>query len=326
MYDAFPFLCIVRFLLWPFAMIYGAVMAIRNLLYDYQILKSTQFDIPVISVGNLSMGGTGKTPSIQLLIRLLESDYKIAVLSRGYGRKNYDFQWVHVDSDPLITGDEPLLIKMNHPEVSVAVNSNRVEGIIKIMTDFPETNLILLDDAFQHRAVKPFLNILLSTQKKPFYKDFVVPMGTLREFRKGFRRSDAVIITKTDSQLDIKQVEQSIPGKEVFYSEIVADYPEMDKVFGFSAIADNASFQSMLRTHYELVGFKSFMDHHRFQEAELNKLLEEASSVPLICTEKDWVKLGSNRDQVSFVKIKHQLKEEEKFKDWLFSKLREFES
>ena len=163
----------MRYLLFPLSFIYGSITAIRNLLFDYGIFKSQSYTIPIICIGNLSLGGTGKTPHTQYLLDLLKNNYKVAVLSRGYGRKNSNLQFVEITSNAFEVGDEPLQLKKNNPKCLVVVEKNRNKGVKQILNDFPETEVILLDDGYQHRWIKAGFNILITPFSSPYYKDYL---------------------------------------------------------------------------------------------------------------------------------------------------------
>ena len=187
----------LQILLLPFAFCYGMIMLVRNLLFDLGVLPSEKFDIPVISVGNLSLGGTGKTPHIEYLIRLMGDRMLTATLSRGYGRESKGFILASRRSNVKYIGDEPLQFVKKFHNIKVAVDEKRVRGIHKLMDKFPDLGLVLLDDAFQHRWVKPGISILLTDYHQLFTEDHVVPSGRLREFRSGAKRADVIIVTKT---------------------------------------------------------------------------------------------------------------------------------
>lgn len=298
------------------------ITSIRNWCYDLGILKSTAFDIPIISVGNLAVGGSGKTPMVEYLIRELKQDYKIATLSRGYGRDTKGFLWVENYLLPSQTGDEPLQIKRKFNNIAVAVCEDRVAGVNQILKDKPETNLILLDDAFQHRAIKPSVQLLLSTCAKPFYRDWLMPSGRLRESRSGAKRADAIIYTKCEGKL----LPSTWQDKKTFYSEI--SYPSSGvegPVFGFSALADNSVFQSYLESTSDLVGFRNFADHHSFTKADIESLKAVSKDATLVCTEKDSVKLASLDTNLKFryISIETTISEVQKFNTWLKTKLNE---
>lgn len=181
----------------PFSIFYGTAIRMRNLFYDRGWRKSFAFDFPVISVGNLSTGGTGKTPHIEYLIRLLlDHGQTPTVLSRGYGRKTYGYRLASVSDDARTIGDEPAQIKRKFPNVAVAVSANRARVIPQLLADAPETDVILLDDALQHRVVKPGLSILLTSSQRPFWNDRLLPVGRLREPSSEQKRADMLVVTK----------------------------------------------------------------------------------------------------------------------------------
>ena len=239
-------------LLSPIAAIYWLITSIRNWCYDRQLFKSTSFEIPIISVGNLSVGGTGKTPMVDYLINLLSKKYTIAVLSRGYGRKTSGFLWVEKSRSSKEVGDEPLQIKSQYNQISVAVCENRVYGVQQILKEKPETSLIILDDAFQHRRIQPKVSLLLSTYEKPYFKDWMLPAGNLREARIGANRSDAIVLTKCPENFE--KINQK--NKPVFYAQSKYTNPEIQTpVFGFSGLANNAIFEKHLTQNYNLIGY-----------------------------------------------------------------------
>jgi tetraacyldisaccharide 4'-kinase len=185
-----------KILLSPFALVYGIIVGARRLLYRTRLLRSSRFDIPTISVGNLNVGGAGKTPHIEYLIRLLQPYINVSVLSRGYKRRTEGFMMVETNSTALDVGDEPLQYKLKYPSVPVAVSEKRAYAIPQMVYRSPDIQTILLDDAFQHLAVKPYLNILLTEFSDPFTKDFLLPAGRLRDWRATYRHADIIIITK----------------------------------------------------------------------------------------------------------------------------------
>ena len=186
----------IRFLLFPFALLYDLVTTIRNSFYDVGVFKSTSFNVPIIAVGNLSVGGTGKTPQVEYLIRLFEKEKSIAVLSRGYKRKTKGFVLASEEHEVEDLGDVPFQYFKKFPNITVAVNSNRVEGVHRILFAKPKTNLIVLDDAYQHRKINAGYQILLTTYKDVFYKDFMLPTGNLREMWWGKKRANSIVVTK----------------------------------------------------------------------------------------------------------------------------------
>ena len=204
---------ILRFLLFPFALIYWCATALRNFLYSKGIYKSSEFDLPIISVGNLSAGGTGKTPHVEYLIRLLSTNFNVATLSRGYGRKKAGFQQANLNSTSKDIGDEPLqFFSKFQPKVHVFVDAKRVDGVIQAIREEPEIDLFLLDDAFQHRAIKPGHSILLTDYSSPFYNDYILPIGMLREQKSQYKRANTIIVSKCPETLTLNE-KQEITNK-----------------------------------------------------------------------------------------------------------------
>ena len=192
---------VLRVILFPFACLYALIMGFRGKLFDWGVLPSESFPLAVISVGNLSYGGTGKTPMVEYIIRLLCDDKKIATLSRGYKRKTKGFVLADEHSTFEEIGDEPLQYKTKFECAEVAVHEKRRKGIKKLMSAFPGLEVVLLDDAYQHRYVKPGISILLTDFHKLYVNDYPMPTGTLREFRSASKRADIIIITKTSGVL-----------------------------------------------------------------------------------------------------------------------------
>jgi tetraacyldisaccharide 4'-kinase len=306
---------ILRIILYPFSLLYGLGILIRNKFFDWGILKSTSFSIPVIGVGNLSTGGTGKTPHVEYLIELLQSDYKIAVLSRGYKRKTKGFYIVNDKSTVLEVGDEPLQMSKNYPEIIVAVDEKRVHGIESLQKTHPDVDLIILDDSFQHRYVTPKLNILLTDYYKMFHNNYLLPSGNLREPRSQAKRADALIISKTpevfsplDRKLIMKRV-SSYKAKNIFFSYI--QYKEWNPIteparkltkckvktiFLLTGIANPSALEEYLKRKCdELICFH-YSDHYNFKASNLEKLKEKfnntfSKSKIIITTQKDAMRL-----------------------------------
>lgn len=304
----------LRFLLFPFALIYGLIVLCRNFMYDASFFKSSRFSIPVICVGNLSMGGTGKTPHTEYLIRLLKDKYKLAALSRGFGRKDRSFRIADTFATAENLGDEPLQYHRKFGnEITVAAEANRVHGVMDICREKPETNLILLDDAFQHRSIHAGLNILLTSYDTPFYEDFIVPVGNLREFRSGKKRAQAVIVTKcpdfeTINQNEIRQKLKLNAGQELYFSRLkygvvrsLNDASEIESLQGFqvilvTGIANADPLVQKVSEHNEILHHFRYADHHRFKASEINEIhsLFDKFAGPqtiLLTTEKDAMRL-----------------------------------
>ncbi len=306
-----------RVILFPFSLIYGLIISIRNTLFDWNILPSREFSIPVISIGNLSTGGTGKTPHVEYLIRLLQHQRKIAILSRGYKRKSRGFVQAIEGSSVEDIGDEARQIKNKFPHILVAVHASRKAGISRIIKENPDVDLVILDDAFQHRYVTPGLNILLTEYYNPFFRNFLLPCGNLREPKSGIQRADAVVITKTPqifSPLDRRYFLQNLKPfktKDVFfsslqYSSLIQLWSASAKtrslnfktIFLFTGIANPEALEEYLKKQYQELFLYQFPDHHQFRTNDLKKLLDDyhaniSHSKAIITTEKDAMRLNT---------------------------------
>ena len=312
---------LLRKLLFPFAILYGFITSLRNYLYDKGILKSYSFDIPVIAVGNLSVGGTGKTPQIEYLIRLLSPNYKVATLSRGYKRKSEGFILADAATTAEILGDEPFQYFKKFPDIQVAVDADRKNGIEQLLNQKSRPEIILLDDAFQHRKVKAGFYILLTAYEDLFCDDFMLPTGNLRESRNGAKRANLIIVTKCP--LDITELEQqNIKNKlavdlPIYFSSI--DYD--DKVYNdteslavsdlkltpkmlLAGIAKPKPFFDYLQTDKDEV--MTFSDHHHFSESDILNIKSQAIDKIIVTTEKDFVRLNAKilRKQLFYLPIK----------------------
>ncbi|WP_299155278.1 tetraacyldisaccharide 4'-kinase [uncultured Christiangramia sp.] len=298
-----------RKLLLPFSVVYKTVTGVRNQLYDQGFFNSLKFDIPVIAVGNLNMGGTGKSPMIEYLIHLLSKDAKLATLSRGYKRESSGFQIVEINDTASKSGDEPLQFKNKFPEITVAVDTNRVEGINRLKKS--GSNLILLDDAFQHRKVEAGLYILLTSYTDLFTEDFVLPAGNLRESRKCASRANIVVVTKCPQNLDETKQEEirskikvyfkgpvffsSIIYSEMIFAEkerkLLKDIEQKDFVLVTGIANPDPMISYLAEMNIELKHFK-FSDHHNFSTDEIENLDTFES---ILTTEKDYMRLKSTK-------------------------------
>ncbi|CAM1344446.1 tetraacyldisaccharide 4'-kinase [Tenacibaculum amylolyticum] len=327
---------LVRFLLFPFAIIYDIITSIRNLFFDRGILKSTSFKIPVIAVGNLSVGGTGKTPQIEYLIRLLKDDYKIAVLSRGYKRKTKGFQLVNDSHTAEDVGDEPLQFYSKFKGIHVAVDVNRTEGIQKLQ-ELIQPDIVLLDDAFQHRKVNAGHYILLTKYNDLYSKDFLLPTGNLRESRSGAKRAKSIVVTKCPSDMSdierekIKKQLKVLPEQQVFFTTISYDEDikgeekainitdlKDEKVTLVTGIANPTPLLSYLDEKEIEYKHVKFPDHHHFSSQDILKI--EATRKQLnedgiiLTTEKDYVRLQGKLANVFYIEIRTEfIKNEEGF-------------
>ena len=297
---------ILRYLLFPFAIVYGLITGIRNFLFDIGILKSYSFAIPIIAVGNLSVGGTGKTPQIEYLIRLLSPNYKIATLSRGYKRKSKGYILADENADAELLGDEPYQMHLKFPKIKVAVDAHRKNGIEKLLALKDTPDVILLDDAFQHRKVKAGFYILLTAYNDLFCDDFILPTGSLRESKSGAKRADVIIVTKCPN--DISEMEQDAIRKKigiaipVYFSCIeyddkvyndsesknVADIRKVDKLL-LAGIAKPNPFFAYLQAVNDVK--LHYPDHHHYTENDIKTIKDKATNKLIITTEKDFVRM-----------------------------------
>ncbi len=280
------------------------MLTIRNICYDKKWLKSISYPLPVFCVGNLSMGGTGKSPMIEYLIRFLKDDYQIGVLSRGYKRKTSGFREVLESSKVENVGDEPLQFKKKFPKIVVAVCANRREGIDRIKSN---VDLILLDDAFQHRKVNASKNILLTSYHNLYVNDCVLPVGNLRESKKGARRADIVVVTKCPEQhsyAKLKEIQNDLnllSEQKVYFSKITYDkliygiteklplsHLKNKKFTLVTGIADSNPLVNFLTKKQLDFNHQKFPDHHHFSDPEIERLKE---CNIILTTEKDFVRL-----------------------------------
>ncbi|MEZ4921288.1 MAG: tetraacyldisaccharide 4'-kinase [Saprospiraceae bacterium] len=311
---------VIRILLLPVALLYGVGITFRNLFYRIGLLRSVRFDLPVISVGNMSVGGTGKSPHIEYLMRWLDTYIHVAVLSRGHGRKTSGYRRVHIEDSALLCGDEPLQFKRKFPHIPVSVSESRALGVPELVRLNPQTQCVLLDDAFQHIAVTPGMNILLTEFKRPFTRDWLLPSGRLREWRSGYRRADIIIVTKCPLEMTAKQRRDLVfqidpyPWQKIYFSHYTygTSYellrpdlklplePDTD-VLLISAIANTDYLLDYLGSSVRSVQTLEFEDHHYFSEEDLLELRTKfqnlsSSKKVIVTTEKDATRLELHRD------------------------------
>ena len=306
----------MRFLLYPFSYIYYIITTIRNLLYDYKIFKSKNHRVPVICVGNLSMGGTGKTPHTDYIAKIFQKSYKPAIISRGYGRKTSNFKYVELNSDPIDTGDEPLMLKNKNPKIIVTVNNNRNKAVDKILNDHPETDIILLDDGYQHRKIQASIYILITPFHNLYYKNHLLPYGTLRESKKEAKRADIILISNSPNKiLDTTRnnIVKSINPKKhqsVYFSSIkylnyisLRDNSELKKenykdysITLVTGIASNKKILEYLKKQHNDISILNFPDHHNYNKKDIHKILSihikhKNRKKLILTTEKDATKI-----------------------------------
>jgi tetraacyldisaccharide 4'-kinase len=318
---------LAKILLAPFSFLYGMGVSLRDFFYRMELLKGIEFNIPVISVGNLSIGGAGKTPHIEYLVRLLKDYLNVATLSRGYKRKSKGFKFVEVSNSAEQVGDEPLQFKRKFPDILVSVSESRAFGIPEIIKYNPETQVVLLDDAFQHRSVKPGLNILLTEFHYPFTKDYLLPSGRLREWRSAYERADLIIVSKCPEDITkeekanfIKDI-KPFPNQKLFFSyyhywqpyyilnpNYVTNLQSDWDVMLICAIARMEYLEDYLESKVNSVHSLAYEDHHFFTDFDVRHLKKSFDDMPskkklIITTEKDAMRLEMHK---SFL-IEHQL-------------------
>ena len=304
---------LLRILLFPISLLYFLYQFTRNKFYDLKLIKSQEFDIPTISVGNLSVGGSGKTPLVNYIISILKNDYKIGFLSRGYGRDSSGYILANERTDVNEIGDEPYLIKKNHKELTVAVSEKRVIGIKKTLEKIDGIQMFVLDDAFQHRSLKCSINIVLSTFKKPYYNDFVMPTGNLREPKSGIKRAQIIIISKCPLELEINKRQEIIRKiaplsyQKVFFTTIHYDefIKGQDKikikdlvdshVLLVTGIADSSDLENFLKKNQINFEHIKYNDHHNYSEADIKLIKSKSVNKKVITTKKDYYKLINNK-------------------------------
>lgn len=301
LYSAMPW---YRHLLWPFALLYGVGVGFRNLLFTFKILPVWKFEVPVICVGSMEMGGTGKSQLVHYIVKLLlENGKNVAVISRGYGRSTSGFRMVEEDSTAKEVGDEPLQVKRRFPNVLVAVCENRVYGIEQLLDFTPEPDFVVMDDGFQHRSIKPKLSILVTKGSFPFVRNFLFPVGTLREPVFGAFRANAVVFTgltdeEKTSQLIIDEfiLSKTVSSDPVHISgaELIDGFP--DAAVLFSGIANADRFETTMSSKTNVLAHVKFRDHRNYTLKDIRMLRKKidsfgASAKAVYTTEKDAVRL-----------------------------------
>ncbi|MCC8034650.1 MAG: tetraacyldisaccharide 4'-kinase [Rikenellaceae bacterium] len=311
----------------PLAMLYGIGVSVRNKIFDWGIVRSRKYDIPVICVGNITVGGTGKTPVTEMLISHFAARNSVAVLSRGYRRRTKGYVEARVDSPFLEVGDEPKQIKRKFPEIVVAVCEKRTEGIERIRADHPEVDLILLDDGFQHRWVEPWVNILLMDYNRPVCKDHLLPWGSLRDTRSQMKRAHYVIVTKCPEDMtpiDRRITQKSLnlfPYQSLFFTATqygnlkpvfpldTEDLPEKgSKIIAMSGIANPEPFHKALGRRFDMVKRMVYSDHYTYRRKDLQTMEKALDGAPegtvIVMTEKDAVKFAGSRKIPPHLRVK----------------------
>ena len=317
----------IRIILFPVSILYGFITYVRNKLFDWKILHSVSFNLPVVSVGNLSVGGTGKTPHVEYIIQLLKKDYKIATLSRGYKRKSKGFILADQNESSESLGDEPFQFKVKFNDIEVAVDTKRVHGVEKLLEQVEDLEMVLLDDAFQHRWISPGLSILLTDFYHLYRNDYLLPTGNLRECRSGAKRADIIIVTKTPEKLssDLRKKTADLIKPEshqsLYFSSIrhgkFSPIPGVDyspektgnyaSILLVAGIANPYPLELYLADRCTSLDKIYFSDHHRFTVKDIERIKHVFEKIPsknkmIVTTEKDMMRFMHPEIQIL---IKH---------------------
>lgn len=313
-------------MLYPFSVLYGVITWLRYRLYDQGLLTEIEFDIPTIAVGNLSVGGTGKTPHVEYLIRLLQDEFYVATLSRGYNRATEGYLFAGEHATARTIGDEPMQFYLNFPDIAVGVGERRALALPQLLMDAPDTEVVLLDDAFQHRSVKPGLNLMITEYQRLFTRDHIVPFGRLRESRRGYRRADCIIVSKCPADLSVAEKRRitreisPLSHQKLFFTTLgygrCYDFMTGETehilpgtgIIAACGIANPDPLLAYLLGRTDEVKLLRFPDHYYFSTNDLYKMRDALSQVTaaykmIVTTEKDAVRLRLLEDQVREMKL-----------------------
>ena len=308
----------MRKILLSISLIYHIVLKIRHKLFDWEILKAQQFDFPIICIGNLCLGGTGKTPMTEYLINKLKGRKRVATLSRGYGRKTKGFVLANASANCETIGDEPFQYFRKFNDIQVAVDEDRTEGVQNLISQSNAPEVILLDDAFQHRQIQAGLNILLTDYNCPYTEDYLLPTGTLRDIRSAAKRADIIVVTKSPEKLSDKEFEnlkvrlkpnesQKIFSSYMVYGEFIPlneaaktiNPNNADCAFALCGIAKPEPFVEEIKSRFGEVKELVFGDHHDFSASDMEKIAKAFETFGnrkaiIVTTEKDASRLMKN--------------------------------
>ena len=297
-------------------LLYEVAIKLRHLLFDINLLRGEKFDIPIICVGNITVGGTGKTPTVEMLVEYYSQNYNVAILSRGYGRKTKGYRVVNVDDNYRQVGDEPLQMKIKFPETVVVVCEKRAFAIHRIREEFPDVDMIIMDDGFQHRYVEPLVNIVIEDYSRPIEYDHMLPYGQLRDTKSSLYRANYFIVTKCpDSMKPINMRERrnwliKKASQEIFFSRVISELPSPvfagveatveygAKVIAMAGLGDNDAYYKELQQRYNVVATLDFEDHHIYRMSDLKRMVDLLRAYPdavIMTTEKDAVKLANSK-------------------------------
>ena len=318
---------LTRLIFAPFALLYGMGVSVRNFLYRTELLRSFRFDIPIICVGNLTVGGSGKTPHTEYLVRVLREYIRVATLSRGYGRKTRGFRIVHPNDTARNAGDEPMQFKRKFPGIMVAVAEERTMAIPQMLMIDPDLQAIILDDGFQHRSMKAGMNILLTEYEFPFMTDYLVPSGRLREWASAYKRANTLVVSKCPQDLTVTQRDEFVKKMQpysyqnVYFStyEYFTPYHIYDPnleitldgthdVLLVCGIARPQYLETYLRPRVKSLTMISFRDHHLFEKTDIGRIRNKFEALNsenkiIITTEKDTFRLDMHKPYL----LQHQL-------------------
>lgn len=312
-----------RYLLFPVSLVYGAAVWIRNWLFDKNILKSSAFNFPIICIGNIAVGGTGKTPMVEYLVRLLQQHYNTATLSRGYKRKTKGFAIADNTTTALEIGDEPMQFHIKFPEVTVSVGEERLVAIPQLLQAKPQTQVIILDDAFQHRQVKAGLNIVLTAYNNLFTRDLMLPSGDLRDVKASMKRADIIIVTKCKTDLSVEEKNTIIkeinplPRQTVFFTSINYTTPyhlftrqqaaikRETNILLICGIANPRPLKDYLLHNFNSYDMLRYPDHHIFNSDDLADIKKHFSKMQ----QQDKIILTTEKDAVRLSKFEEDLKD-----------------
>lgn len=320
------FLRSFRIVLLPFSLLYWLVVFLRNLLYHKKLLRTARFGLPLISVGNLAIGGTGKSPMVEYLVELLHTRYHVATLSRGYRRRTKGYTLATPDSTALDIGDEPLALHRKFPQVPVSVGEERLLAIPELLHDHPETQLIILDDAFQHRAIQAGLNILLTDYSNLFTRDFYLPTGDLRDLKSRYKDADIVLVTKCPPDISIEERNQLIreikpvEGQALYFTSLQYGQPYHlvnrhqislspdSEVLLITGISNPIPLKNWVESHSRSYQLLPYRDHHIFSGEDLKDILAEFQQLDknnslMLTTEKDAVRLEKFKPDIAHLPI-----------------------
>lgn len=317
------FLKSFRIFLLPFALLYWLVIGIRNWMFDKKILGSSGFGLPLICVGNLSVGGTGKSPMVEYLVTSLKDQYRVGTLSRGYKRKTKGYALADEKTTALEIGDEPMQFHLKFPELPVAVGEERIVAIPQLLHDRPDTQVIILDDAFQHRTVRAGLNILLTDYNNLFTRDFYLPTGDLRDLKSSYKRAEVIVVTKCRKDLDetekrkiIREI-KPVPGQQVFFTCIEYSRPyhiitreeygleSTVDILLVTGIANPRPLKKLLEDYSNTYQMLQYADHHIFTIDDLQDIRRAFEKL----TAKDKVILTTEKDAVRLLKFSEEIRE-----------------